>query len=685
MLRFLFIFGVLIAVNSFAANNKENVQILAENLNHKGDIIRASGNVLIFSPSYYITAKEVIYNKNKKTLELFNDVNILKDNKLLSITDYAFIDFINDTSLSRPILMLDKETNLWINAKESKKEKTVHYFDSSTLSSCDCDTPFWSIGFTSGDYDTKDKWVNTYNSKLYLGSVPVFYTPWFGFTTNTQRRTGLLQPTIGMDTTEGLLYAQPIFIAPEQNWDIEITPQVRTKRGAGLYAQFRYKGTENSYLNIKTGYFKEKESFQTENNIDNNSHYGLELDYYNKNIFAKSDDQDAVSVKLYGLNDVGYKSLENVSDSTYTTADNIATSQLDYFYNTNKYFGYTEFKYFKDVRTSVDQDAIVQQLPKVKLHSYSKQIANSGVLYSGDLTYINYTRDTGLEVNSLALRVPFSYNLSLFDDFVNINFKEQILANYINYHGDSSGYSDRKYMETNHIATISTDLIGSYKDYIHTLNFQSTLTIPNIVTDKGSDNTISPITKTAENINFSLNHSFYDKENLKQIINHKIDQSINYKESGDDQFSDLRNELIYYYAYGQISNKLTYSHQDSAIVASTSIINFKHDNFYINLNHTDTQNYEAINFTIGSIFNRYYSLQYRENYNLDDSISNIREYSLNIDKRCWALNIKLSDNLVASPTIDSDAIRQNIIYFLFTMKPIGQIQQQHVMDNTQGN
>jgi hypothetical protein len=37
----------------------------------------------------------------------------------------------------------------------------------------------------------------------------------------------------------------------------------------------------------------------------------------------------------------------------------------------------------------------------------------------------------------------------------------------------------------------------------------------------------------------------------------------------------------------------------------------------------------------------------------------------------------LANNLVAAPTTTDSAIRQNIIYFLFTMKPIGQFQQQY--------
>lgn len=680
-----------VATTIFAnSSNIENVQILAENLNNKGDIVKASGDVLIFSPTYYITAKEVIYNKKDKTLELFNDVNILKNNTLLTVSEYSFIDFKNDTSITKPILLLDKESNLWINSKESKKEQNIQYFKESTLSSCDCDAPLWSIAFSSGDFDTKEKWVNTYNARLQLGPVPIFYSPWFGFTTDTQRRSGLLQPTIGYNKEEGFIYAQPIFIAPAQDWDIELTPQFRLKRGNGLYSTYRYV-SQYSNLKIKSGYFKEQDEYKLANKIENISHYGMDLDYTSTRLLSSNNTQDGLNISLHGLNDIGYRSMENTSDAIYNISNNIITSKIDYFHNTNNYFGSTEFRYFKDARKVdkdgkiINQDNILQQLPKIKLHAYSKEILNSGILYSGDLTYKNDYRNTGVSANSYNVSVPFSYNFTVLNDFINIKLQEQITSSFINYNNDNTDYSNASFLENKHIINISTDLIKPYKDYLHAFNLQSTITIPNTVKQKGdiyfttSDDTdLKPfaLTKTKKNVNFSLNQSLFDKDSLKEIINHKLDQSILYEDISG-KLSDLRNELTYYYTYGQISSKITYDHQDETITASTTSIRYKEDHFFFNLDHTDTENAEAINLSIGNKFNRYYTIKYKENYNLDESISNIKEYSLNIDKRCWGLNIKLANNLVAAPTTTDSAIRQNIIYFLFTMKPIGQFQQQY--------
>jgi LPS-assembly protein len=685
------IISSLILASSLCANTSipkknENVQILAENLNNQGNIVKASGNILIFSPTYYITAKELIYNKEDQTLELFNDVNILKDNKLLTVSDYAFLDFKNDTSLIRPILLLDKESNLWIKSKESKKEKNIQFFKSSTLSSCDCDSPLWSIAFSSGDFNTEEKWVNTYNSRLKIGPIPVFYTPWFGFSTDKTRRTGLLQPTFGYDNTEGFVYSQPLYIAPSANWDIEFTPQIRAKRGNGLYSTYRYTA-KDSTLEISTGYFKEQKDYMDANNIEHDAHYGIDLEYKSTNVLSNNSSEDGLLISLHSLNDVGYNSLRDTSESIYNISDNIITSKIDYFYNSNNYFTSSEFRYFKDIESGSNQDEILQQLPKLKLHSFSKEISDLGILYSSDFSYNNQTREDGVGANTYTLSIPFSYNTTIFNDFINIKFQEQIGSTFIQYKNDGQ-YEDAIFTENKHIINISTDLIKPYEEYIHAFNLQSTITIPNTIKQKGdiyftpddnSNLSPFPITKTKKNINFSLNQSMFDKESLKEIINHKIDQSIIYENNQSD-LGDLRNELTYYYAYGKISHKLTYNHLDSMITNTSTSIDYKEDNFFFRTNHTNTLTSESISYEIGNKFNRYYSVSYKENYNIAEHINNIKEYTLDINKRCWGLNIKLADNLVAAPTTGNDAIRQKIIYFLFTMKPIGKFKQQYELN-----
>ena len=250
----LLLISSLATVNAAELKN-EKFQLISENINTENNIVTATGNVIVFSPTYYLSASKIIYNKLEETFELFDNVLILKDNNIQTQSDYALINLKKDSYSQTPVLLFDKESNLWVNSKKSTKENTNIALDSSIISSCDCVDPAWSIKVSSATYDTENKWVHAYNPRLYFKDVPVFYSPYLGFPTDTTRRTGLLPPTIGYSGNEGLYYSQSLFIAPKANYDLEIIPQIRTQRGYGAYSYFRYADSPYSLLKLNAGFF----------------------------------------------------------------------------------------------------------------------------------------------------------------------------------------------------------------------------------------------------------------------------------------------------------------------------------------------------------------------------------------------------------------------------------------------
>ena len=234
----------------------EKFQLISKDIDTKENIVTATGSVVVFSPTYYLSADKIIYDKDNETFELFDNVLIIKDNNIQTQSNYAFVDLKNDVSNQNPMFLYANDNKIWVNSKTSLKEKDVIELDSSIISSCDCLDPLWSIRASSADYDIEDKWINAYNPRLYIKNVPILYSPYLGFPTDTTRRTGLLLPTIGYSKYEGFHYSQPIFFAPAVNYDFELIPQVRTKRGYGSYLYYRYADSRDSVLEMKTGVFK---------------------------------------------------------------------------------------------------------------------------------------------------------------------------------------------------------------------------------------------------------------------------------------------------------------------------------------------------------------------------------------------------------------------------------------------
>jgi len=669
----------------------ENIQILAENLEIKNDIVNASGEVVVYSPNYYITANRLIYDKINAKLELFGDVNIIKNEELVSYSQYIYIDIKNDINNLKPMLVVDNSNKLWFNAKKGLKSSDKYDLNNSTLSSCNCKDPAWSISFSSGDLNTTKQWMNTYNTTLYLKNFPVFYTPYFGFPTDDTRRTGLLKPTIGYSQSEGFIYAQPIYFAPQLNYDFEYIPQTRLKRGNGHTLKYRYVDSLYSKLDFEIGMFKEKKTYREKMDLTNSKHYGWNLEYKRSKLFSANDDSDGLVIDSLEMNDVDYINTK-YNSSTTNNKDKFLESKIKYFYNTNKYYSDFELNRYKDLSKD-NNDEILQKIPSLSFHKYADSIFNNNLTTSFEISTNRKTRKVGVGGDTTELFLPINYHSYLFNEYLNFTFSEQV--NYTNIKYKNSDYIDANYAENNHIFSLYSNLIKPYENIIHSVGLSTTYTDSNQFKKSGdiytaedtSTSDLSPfaISETTKNISLGFNQSFYNKMTLKEIINHKLNLSYVYNNStGSYEKNTLQNDLTYYYDYGSLSNRLIYSYLIKDITTSSTSFHFKKDQYFTNLHYSylkkeDTLEEEkTFNYDLGFNFWKYYKTTYKEEYDLENHISKKKEYIFSIDDRCWAIDFKLIDSLVASNTTTNvDSYRQKIIYVELNLKQLFQLAQQY--------
>ncbi|MEA3315878.1 MAG: hypothetical protein U9Q30_08495 [Campylobacterota bacterium] len=276
----LFVFINISIINLYSAQLKDKyLEIVANKLEQKNNILTAEGDIIIYSKDYYITANKMIYDKNTTNLELFGDVNVLKDDNIVLFSQYALLNIKNKDNFFEPMLVIENKQNIWFKTNSSKHIEDIYNLDKSVLSSCDCKNPDWTIQFDKGDYNSTRGWINTYQTTLYIKDIPIFYTPYFGFSTNKDRKTGFLKPTIGWSDNEGIFYAQPIYYAPHLNYDFEYIPYLKAKRGYGNALRYRYADSLYSTLTFETSYFKEYDSYREKMLLENEYHYGSVLKY----------------------------------------------------------------------------------------------------------------------------------------------------------------------------------------------------------------------------------------------------------------------------------------------------------------------------------------------------------------------------------------------------------------------
>ncbi|WP_148625289.1 LPS-assembly protein LptD [Aliarcobacter cryaerophilus] len=693
--------------------NMEKLQLVAKDVDTKNNIITAVGDVVAYSPTYYLSSDKMVYDKDKEILELFDNVLIIKDNKIQTQSNYAYVDMKNDIINQDPVFLMDNTSNIWSNSKEANKDKDLITLENSILSSCDCIDPIWSIRSSSSDYDTEAMWMNTYNPRLYIKNVPVFYLPYFGFPTDTTRRTGLLLPTMGYSSGEGFLYSQPIFIAPADNYDIELIPQIRTKRGYGSYANFRYADSPDSMLNLKTGYFKEFNNYRREEKLENSEHYGLDIDYERKNIFStKKEHQDGVFTSIRYLNDIEYIILKE--DDGNLGTDKKVESKVNYFYNTPEYYGGVYGKYYIDASKKSNANTL-QELPQVQFHSYNKELFLENLIYSIDTKAQNFTRKEGLNAKIYDINVPISYTKNILDDYMYLGVENRTILTQYDYSNslyNNLRYEDGTLIQNRTSFIVGTDLIKPYSDYIHTLNLNASYDIPENLRKYGDlynitvkenqqlkydELSVFPTLQEQKTIKLSLNQSIYDKENLKQFINHKMSQSILYNSVDEPKFQDLDNYVKINHDYGSLSGKVVYNMDDNKVVEgsfdnslSYEDLTFSAGYYYskkTNNEFNTRDDLESYRLSTSYKLAKDYSIKYYENYDLQEKTRNRQGIGLNIDDSCWNLDLLLEKEITprsryVESTRSYDSYEQTIVYAVLMLKPIGGIRQKSIVQNS---
>lgn len=78
------------------------------------------------------------------------------------------------------------------------------------------------------------------NARLKIGNVPIFWLPYMQFPTDSNRSSGLLSPTVGQDSLNGLELALPYYLNLAPNYDATLIPRYFSKRGFMLETEFRY-------------------------------------------------------------------------------------------------------------------------------------------------------------------------------------------------------------------------------------------------------------------------------------------------------------------------------------------------------------------------------------------------------------------------------------------------------------
>ena len=671
----LFLFSLLLV-------SKDTVEVFSGQMTSTKNHFHATGGVVLLYDGALLKAKEATYDKNEALLKLYGNVEMIRGDENRVFSETLEINTTNK-KIDFKKLLLTTADNLWIDAKSADRDKEIYKIKNSTLSSCNQKNPEWKIEFSEALYNKNKNYMTLSDAKLSFFNTPVFYFPYLAFPTINKRTTGLLFPSLQLSSEEGLIYQQPFFYAPVENFDMEFNPQIRTKRGSGIHVTTRFIDSNSSQGKFKFGYFKNFDSYANSNNF-NREHYGAEFLYHSTNFIPKSDLLDNYQQGLYFnttyLNDLEYLNLQKDSASSLISTNLVESKINAFLYDEKDYLGiYARYNIDTSKRNNHDT---IQEIPALQYHSFMKYFLSDKLFYTFDARVHNYTRTEGSRAFQTEFDLPVTYYDSFFNDYLDLSLTENLYLSDVFFSNLKKKGEDYRFYRNFHTLEISSDLSKQYGSNVHTIHPSLVYTKPSFEKEKPFEyKNLNPeqkelfVTHTElENLSLGLSQYYYNSK-LDLNLFHRMG-FINYPHSDLPQ-GDLNNEFGYTKDNFNFYSNLFYSLDKKKLHSLTTTVGYTKSDYDIIMTHfynydliLDKEATSFLHTSLTHTFNQHN--QWYASTDLD--LSNSFNHQWNVGwihrQKCWGAKLSFGQEQI--PNVDT-SFRNTSLYFEISLNPLGSI------------
>jgi len=648
-----------------------NIEVTAKHVEGDNTTLYAKDGVVVYYQDSVIRSDSAIYHRDKHLLILDGHVEMIGYQGTKEHTTHMEID-TQTNKIKFKELFFTNENDIWLLSNNAERSKSIYTFGDSMLSSCDINDPLWKMHFSSSKYDAEAKYMKLYNTSVYFGDIPVFYTPYLAFSTSKERSSGLLFPLLGYTEDEGFIYEQPIYWAINRSMDLEVNPQIRTDRSVGVYGTFRFADSPYSEGKLRLGYFKDNDDYVEENKLDDSDHYGLEFLYDSSQVFSQnfSDEvKDGLYANITVLNDIEYLNLQKTHLRHFGQVP-VQESRVNYFIQNDDWYGGLNAKYFIDTRLP-DNDTTLQTLPSLQLHKYLKSLVFDNLTYSIDVQTKHLDRKEGSTLNQVEMRVPLEFTASFLDDYINVTLGEELYYGRFFFSDDKTLPHDYfQYYSNVHTAKISSDLTGKMDGLTHVIQpsiqyikpgseDHSPVDFETLIDDEPQVKDLFSVGLPEEQFVFTLGQYFYD-EDMKLRFFQRLSQS--YYQDREYETGELKNEMGFYWDEWSLYSNVYYSFEYSDISESSNSISYDNDYYKLSVGHTYKQRLKEkgstviandISFDFQYAYNERVEINGGLIYDVEDETSKLWRVGGSYTRDCWSLAASVSADVRPRPsTID---------------------------------
>lgn len=718
-----FLSSIIFARETHAEKNSQLGEIIADKLSSDKDKIYADGHVVLVSGTYYISAENVVYDKNSKIAQIQGSVRIYNGGDLSFSAESVKADFSKDSFSLSSVYFQSVASGLWVSAKEASVEENIYYFKQNTVSGCDIQNPIWHLDSSSGSLNKDDDVLTLWNTRIYIGKMPIFYIPYMSISTNNQRKSGLLYPKVAYLSEDGFYYQQPIFIAPYKSWDITLSPQVRTSRGLGLSGEFRLATPRDNLLTFQTKYFYNMKKYVQKYSILNQHVYGFNFDFETRLGTGLFDGYETLNDGFYSnftyMNDLDYL---RIDDAGKKISDRLSISRLNYLFHSEDHYIGLYNKLFINIAQSSNNDTF-QLLPGLQYHKFYDSLFWKNLMYSVDVQANNIIRERGYGYYENSINVPLGFEFPLFDGYLSVGASTDLNFTNINLYQTQDlkipknipvNYRNANFFTANYSASLATDLARDYGNFMHTFQLMAKISGPyyrytsdmfsdsiyqayqeEVLSNSGNKEIISNLWNPSSIVDFDTNKHRFEIQLSQYFYNnsgntlfyYNLSQKLNLQ-SQDYLFSesmlneigsspidglDMKTSIYYSFLYKDITEVSASIDLEKWHLKSSLGYYYKK----LFASNASSVNANFINFTLSNDFG-YFAVEGKVNY--DFLAKQIKDWSVEIstDIRCFGVSLKFAQEIASILTDEGNqpllkSITNNYVRLEFRFAPLTKV------------
>jgi LPS-assembly protein len=219
---------------------KENIRALANSTQMQGDEIIMIGEANAVQGYRHMRSDEVLINRTDESSILTGNISLREPNLLL-LGDSAEIYSETGEAVVRQSQFVFHREHMRGSADilERDSDGLIHVHNG-VLTYCPPGNNDWVVRAKDMKFNLEEGLATLRHAKVEVKGVPVFYSPWLRLPLDDRRRTGLLWPDFGNDSSGGLDISAPVYINLAPNYDAVYAPRYIEERGLNNELQLRY-------------------------------------------------------------------------------------------------------------------------------------------------------------------------------------------------------------------------------------------------------------------------------------------------------------------------------------------------------------------------------------------------------------------------------------------------------------